>query len=130
MRETKFQPGFRLSIVDAAVLLLGIFGSLWFWPRTPWLGFAIAFVVGHFFFFCNVFRVSRGLELLWTAGYLLITFFTLRFHPTEWRSMALLPLVMTALVIRSEIRKPSYHGIGWRRLNPRLTEWWKETGHP
>jgi hypothetical protein len=31
-------------------------------------------------------------------------------------------------VVVAEMLKPSYHGVGWQRINPRLPEWWAENG--
>jgi hypothetical protein len=27
-------------------------------------------------------------------------------------------------VVIVEMRKPSYHGVGWQRINPGLPAWW------
>jgi hypothetical protein len=32
---------------------------------------------------------------------------------------------VTAMVAIIAMRRPSYQGVGWRRLNPRLPEWWR-----
>ncbi len=61
--EPNFQPGFRLSAIDIAVICAGAVATVVFWQRTWWIGFVIAFVTAHFFLFCNVFRISRPLEL-------------------------------------------------------------------
>jgi hypothetical protein len=29
------------------------------------------------------------------------------------------------IVVIIERRRPSHHGVGWRKLNPRLPEWWR-----
>ena len=124
MPNTEFGPGFRCSVFDGLILLSGLASSIWLWPRGPWIGFVIIFVVGHFFLFCNVSRISRDLELVWGAIYIAITLFVVRSHATARTPMALLPLIATAFVIGIELRKPSYHGVGWRRINPSLPEWW------
>jgi len=35
---------------------------------------------------------------------------------------------VTVAVVVVEMCKPSYHGVGWQRINPRLREWWAENG--
>ena len=130
MPNASFQPGFRCSIFDALILATGLLGAFWLRSHGPWLGFVIAFVVGHFFLFCNVFRISRVLELVWTTIYIAVTLFIVRSHAASWTPMALLPLVTTVFVIGIELRKPSYHGIGWQRINPDLPEWWEANQHP
>ncbi len=59
MAERKFQPGFRLSGLDVIVLVVGGVASAYAMTVDRWFGIAIAFVVLHFFLFCNVLRMSR-----------------------------------------------------------------------
>src|SRR4051812_47661861 len=61
MAERKFQPGFRLSALDVIVLVVGGVASAYAMTIDRWFGIAIAFVVLHFFLFCNVLRMSRPL---------------------------------------------------------------------
>src|SRR5262249_2513053 len=65
--ERTFQPGFRLSALDVIVLIIGGIASAYVMTRDWWFGIAIAFVVLHFFLFCNVLRMSRPLELIWAG---------------------------------------------------------------
>lgn len=56
--------GFRFSVVDAiALLVLGAaaYGLYRLDSKLWWL---VAIVAGHFFLFCNVFRVVRRRELI------------------------------------------------------------------
>jgi hypothetical protein len=62
-----FAPGFRLSAIDVGVVLAGAIGSFLVAQVESWFGLAIAFTVGHFFLFCNVFRMPRPLELAWAV---------------------------------------------------------------
>lgn len=63
MPSETFAPGFRFSMLDAFVLIIGTIAAVasamvvWSW------GFVIGFVVCHFFLFCNIVRMSRPLEL-------------------------------------------------------------------
>jgi hypothetical protein len=125
MQPSQFRPGFRLSFFDVLVLVLGVFGSAWLWPRNWLLGFIVAFVVGHFFLFCNVFRIAQELEFLWAGVFLVATLLTLKSKHPSWVTIAVPSLVTTAIVIGIELRKPSYHGIGWSRINPGLRKWWE-----
>src|SRR5689334_5065574 len=127
MPSPDFKPGFRLSAFDAVLLLLGAVGSVWAWQRLWWNGFVIAFVVGHFFLFCNVFRVSRALEFLWAAIFIVLGRFTIVSGHPAWTTTIAISLAITVAVIAMEMRKPSYHGVGWRRINPNLREWWDAT---
>lgn len=106
--------GFRFSIVDAAVLLVTAIG-------TPWL--VPAFVVLHFFLFCNVFRIRRAPELIWGLCFVLLAGLLAvagRFDPSI---LMICQLPLTVILIAKDIRHPNYHGVFADRLNPRLDEY-------
>jgi len=124
MNHPEFKPGFRFSVFDALLLVAGAWGARFFWSQTWWLGFVIAFVVGHFFLFCNVFRISRGLELIWAFVFIVLTRLTLANGLLTWPVTVALSLSVTLIVVGIELRKPSYHGIAWHRVNPTLPQWW------
>ncbi len=94
--------------------------AVMFWP-----GIAILFVLGHFFLFCNVIRMARSSELSWAAIFVGLSASTIVYGFPSWSVTLLLSLAATFALIALEIRKPSYHGIYWRKLNPKLPEWWK-----
>lgn len=89
------------------------------------MGFIVAFVVSQFFLFCNVFRIARELEFLWACVFFVATLLTLKSQHPSWVAIAVPSSLVTAIVIGLELRKPSYHGIGWSRINPGLLEWWE-----
>lgn len=121
-----FQPGFRLSTIDCAVLVIGALASIVLWPIAWWLGFIMAFVIGHFFAFCNVFRVARNLELAWSTIFIITLYCALSFGMPTFSVAVVVALTTTLVVIVLEMRKPSYHGILWQRINPQLPEWWSQ----
>lgn len=122
MQNAKFAPGFRISLIDVGVLGLGCvlvgasaaFNTLW--------SIIIGLVVIHFFLFCNVFRIARSLELLWATVFLTFATATELWGVPGW----LTTVFVTVSVIIAEMSKPSYHGIGWQRINPLLPEWWEK----
>ncbi len=124
MPSPAFNPGFRLSNFDVAVLAIGTAGALVAGMFTPWIGLLIAFVVAHFFLFCNVFRVSRRPELVWAGFFVLLAAGTIAANIPGWLLTFIVSLCFTVVIVALEMRKPAYHGVGWRRLNPRLPEWW------
>lgn len=124
MGEPTFQPGFRFSLIDAAVLVIGVVASIVLASTTAWLSFLIAFVIAHFFLFCNVFRIARPLELAWSVAFVVLTYCSVALGSPSWGVTVAVTLLVTAIVIVVEMRKPSYHGIQWRRINPSLPEWW------
>jgi hypothetical protein len=89
------------------------------------IAFVIGFTVGHFFLFCNVFRMSRPLELIWSAVFVGLCYATFQTGQPGWVATAALSLLTTVIVVAIEMRKPSYHGIAWQAINPRLPEWWE-----
>jgi hypothetical protein len=120
----KFAPGFRLSLRDAVVLVVGIVGSIalgnTFWPAS----LIIAFAVSHFFLFCNVFRISRRLELIWAVIFIALSGITILTKFPGWAVTIASSICATVIVVICEMKKPSYHGVGWRKINPHLRTWW------
>lgn len=125
MTERAFKPGFRLSAIDVLILVVGAAASAYVMSFDVWLGVAIAFVVLHFFLFCNIVRMSRPLELLWAAGFIAAATAVMTFSPSAWPIALAVSLVVTIVAVVVEARRPSYHGVGWQRVNPGLPEWWK-----
>jgi hypothetical protein len=124
MPAPRFQPGFRISVIDVAVLVIAAVAAAVTWSVLPALAAVIAFVVLHFFLFCNIARVSRPLELAWAAVFVLLGLSTTLTEWPGWPMTFGLTLVATVIVVAIELRRPSYHGIAWQRVNPALPEWW------
>jgi len=103
--------GFRLSPTDLIILIVGLGATVL--GRNFLADYALlpAFVVLHFFLFCNVFRIARNLELIWTAVFI-VNFFVitnLLGKPPAFAMAAQIPI--TIAVITREIIHPRYHGI-------------------
>ena len=124
-----FNPGFRISIADVIVLVTGAFASLLAANIEFWFGIAIVFTVGHFFLFCNVFRMPRSLELAWAALFLLLLGSTIVMQQPEWLVSYALSLMGTVVAVVFQMRQRSYHGIGWKMINPQLPQWWQAQEH-
>jgi hypothetical protein len=122
MKQRAFSPGFRLSILDSVILAAGI-GAVLFAPKD--VAIVAGMAVGHFFFFCNVFRMSRKPELIWASVFVALSASTLRFGVPQWPVTIGLVVALAVILIAFETRKPGYHGVGWRTLNPNLPEWWR-----
>ena len=119
-----FSPGFRFSTLDAAVLVVGAVAAIGMSLIDRNLTLAVAFVVAHFFLFCNVIRMSRPLELTWAIAFAALTMCCVMFELISWTMVFVLSSALTALLVFIEVRRPSYHGVGWRIVNPKLREWW------
>src|ERR1022692_2647369 len=111
MQHANFAPGFRLSLTDVLMLVVGTIGALALGFITWWGGFVVGFVLAHFFLFCNVFRLARPLELAWSGAFVLLAVGTVALEFPGWIITASISLCISILVIVVEMRKPSYHGI-------------------
>lgn len=120
----EFAPGFRLSVRDVVVIVLGAAAAFYLAEIEPWWSFAVVFVVAHFFLFCNVVRMARPLELTWAATFVALAAATLLTKLPGWPVTIAVSLAVTAAIVALQIRKPSYHGLGWQRVNPGLRAWW------
>ena len=122
---TQFKPGFRLSKLDIGVLILGCLGAYYYAKSNLLISFILVFVVGHFFLFCNVVRMSRVPELIWAVSFLSMTICSVVFQLFTPETVFSLSLLITSILIYFELRKPSYHGLFWKKFNPDLPEWFK-----
>jgi len=90
-----------------------------------WWGFVPAFVLAHFFLFCNVIRMARPLELIWAGFFVVLAGATIVYDVPGWLITVPLSMLVTVIVVCIEMHKPSYHGVGWQRINPGLPLWWE-----
>lgn len=120
-----FAPGFRLSALDVIILVVGVVTAFALVMVVWWGGFVVGFVVAHFFLFCNVVRMARLLELAWAGVFVALAAATVALDAPGWPVTATVSLVATVVVVVVQMRKPSYHGLGWRWINPGLPAWWE-----
>lgn len=125
MNQMAFAPGFRLSAVDVFVLVAATLAAIILSMYVWWWGFVTVFVLAHFFLFCNVVRMARPLELVWAGVFVALAGATVAFETPSWLVTTLASLLVTVVVVVTESRKPSYHGMGWQRINPGLLAWWE-----
>jgi len=115
--------GFRFSLTDALaiVVFLSAAGVLRGWNNPLWWVLVIA--AGHFFFFCNVFRILRRRELIWAGLFILNIGAWAWLDHLTWPLVLLCQLPITAAVVAADMCAPSYHGVLASRLNPRLNDY-------
>lgn len=121
---SRFAPGFRFSWTDAAALMVGALLVCWLARLAGELALLAAFVIGHFFLFCNVFRIGRKPELVWAGAFVILAGLSIGLEWLDLRAALGLALGLSTLLILREMCLPRYHGIFWQRMNPRLPEWW------
>lgn len=121
-----FQPGFRISRTDSAVLVVGVLSAACCWRISVLASLLLLFVLANFFAFCNIIRMSRPSELIWAVGFLLLSSSALRTGRPSWLVVVAVASAATIGLAWLEMRKPSYHGVCWQRLNPELPTWFQE----
>lgn len=127
MTEKQFSPGFRCSVFDVVVIVVGAIGSVWAWQNVAWwAGVGVAYIVLHFFLFCNVFRIRRIPELIWAAVFSALAASSIQTSFPDWTVTFGVNALFTAVLIAIETRVPSYHGVFWKQFNPNLPHWWEE----
>ncbi len=126
MDPQTFAPGFRLSSLDVVVLAVGLPAATGVIFLDFWTGVAGAFVVLHFFVFCNVVRMARRFELIWAGAFAGVAILAAA-EVVRWPTALGISLGVTGVMIVRQMRLPSYHGVGWRRVNPELPTWWEAT---
>lgn len=115
--------GFRFSALDAGVLVVGALATAALWPLIDVGALVVPAALGHFFLFCNVFRLERRLELAWAALFVLNASLCVASGSFSWPKVLLVQTPVTLAVIGLEIASPRYHGILSRRLNRHLDEY-------
>lgn len=112
------KPGFRISIVDIVFLVFSGIMTYILYPYLLSFIWIIPLVVGHFFLFCNVFRVRRNLELLWAivfCGNIIVHFYT---H-FSWKTVLAVQIPTTIIIVIAQILDANYRGIfyKWKKAN-------------
>ncbi len=125
-KKFEFRPGFRINALDSMVLAVSSVAILSIVSISQEIAFIIGYAVGHFFLFCNVFRISRKPELVWAGIFVVLGACNILLGIPDWLLLIVSTLVVTIAVISLEMRKKSYHGILWRKVNPELEQWWKQ----
>jgi hypothetical protein len=115
--------GFRFSLTDAAALVVfgAVAAGLYRLDSSFW--WLVAIAAGHFFLFCNVFRVIRRRELIWAAFFVLNVGFWPLLGRLDWFNVLACQLPVSVGVIAWEVKAVRYHGIFAARLNPSLKDY-------
>lgn len=86
----------------------------------------VPMAVGHFFLFCNVFRIHRTKELIWAGCFLANVIAWALADQLWWPGIIAVQSPLTIAVIVWESYGPWYHGIFARRINRRLDAYLEE----
>lgn len=123
MADLRRTWGFRFSITDGVVIAMAIPATWLLWPVIGGMAGVIPLAVGHFFLFCNVFRIHRWKELTWAGVCLLNVGTWAAYDHLSWLGILAVQTPLTLIMIWTEMRQPRYHGILAQRLNPRLRDY-------
>ena len=115
--------GFRFSLADAVLIavFLAAAGGLRLLETPLW--WLLLIVAGHFFLFCNVFRIGRRFEYFWAATFILNVGLWSLFGLLAWLTVLAFQIPITAALILLNLRASGYHGVFAKRLNPRLHDY-------
>src|SRR4051812_41065063 len=108
-----FAPGIRFSKLDGFILMAALVISAALEMLAPWFGIAVAFVVAHFFLFCNVVRMERTSELVWAAVFVILAGCSILRGSPGWPLTLAISFGATVLLVVMEMRKASYHCVFW-----------------
>lgn len=108
--------GFRFSAVDAFIFAGGIVTTIVLWYFVGPFALLVPYLLGHFFFFCNTFRVGGERSLIWVGSFLANVYFwpqtqNLLIH------LAVQAIITLALIVQCVLGK-NYHGFACLQLNP------------
>ena len=109
------RAGFRLSVLDAIVLALCSPATWLLWYVLGELALLCPVVLGHFFLFCNVFRVHRNREMIWGVSFVAVVCLLTWLGVYSWWRVCLFQSPVTLGVIMTAILSNNYRGLGWSR---------------
>ena len=98
--------GFRFSITDALAIFafMSAAGVLWRLGNLLWWMLVIA--AGHFFLFCNVFRIVRRRELAWAGLFIVNVGVWAWLDLLTWPCVLLCQLPITVGLVVADMRSP------------------------
>lgn len=108
--------GFRFSIQDGVIFLGGLIATVVAWPYAGVFSLCVPFLLGHFFLFCNTFRIGGERTLIWAATFILNVFLWI-FTQAGIAHLAA-QCVITAGLIANCVFGKNYHGFACTRINP------------
>lgn len=112
--------GLRFSIADAFALIVFAISAFLLNKAGSEFWWLLLIAAGHFFLFCNIFRIIRRLELIWAGLFILNVATWICLQRLSWLRVLLCQLPVTFVVLVAALKAARYHGIFAKRLNPQL----------
>jgi hypothetical protein len=115
--------GFRFSLTDALAVLAFMSAAAVLWRLGSVFWWILVIAAGHFFLFCNVFRIIRRRELIWAGLFILNVGVWTALGLLTWPRVLLCQLPITISLVLADMRSRGYHGVFANRLNPLLNDY-------
>ncbi len=108
--------GFRFSTMDAMIFTGGFLATIVLWSLVDCFALLVPYLLGHFFLFCNTFRVGGERSLIWVGTFLANVYF---WPQTQNLFLHLaIQAVITLILIVQCILGRNYHGLACTQINP------------
>jgi hypothetical protein len=122
MKPAAFVPGFRFG--RRWIVLAGGGTGAIVLSMLPGARICAWLVIAHFFLFRNVVRWRDHLSF-WGGVFVALAAATIAIDTPGWLVTTVVSLGVTVVAVIVQIRKPEYHGVGWKWINPGLPAWWE-----
>lgn len=103
--------------MDAVIFAGGVLTTIVLWYDVDQFDLLVPYLLGHFFLFCNTFRVGGERSLIWVGTFLANVYF----WPQTQNLLVHLALqaVITLMLIVQCLLGKNYHGLACAQINPR-----------
>src|SRR5262245_20302076 len=123
LKHSRRTWGFRFFGTDAVVIVV-CGGAAYVLQRMEHpLWWLLLIVAGHFFLFCNVFRVRRRFEVIWAVLLVLNCAAWILLGHLDWPHVLLTQAPFTVAAVIAEARSDRYHGIFAQSANRKLQDY-------
>ena len=108
--------GFRFSAMDASIFAGGVVATMVLWYFVGPFSLVVPYLLGHFFLFCNTFRVGGERSLIWVGTFLANVYF----WPQTQHLLVHLSIqaVITLILVVQCVLGRNYHGLACTQINP------------
>lgn len=108
--------GFRFSWMDGLIFLAGLAATIVLWQWIGQFALIVPYLLGHFFLFCNTFRVGGERSLIW-VGTFLVNAYCCAHDQRLALHMVIQGLITAALIVQC-VSGQNYYGFACVWINP------------
>ena len=106
--------------MDAVIFAGGVLTTIVLWYDVDQFALLVPYLLGHFFLFCNTFRVGGERSLIWVGTFLSNVYFWPQTHNLLVH-LALQAVITLMLIVQCLLGK-NYHGLACAQINPRYRD--------